>query len=142
LADAVWGFFYGGLINPNVMDRVGFHPTARSGRAWLPSYDIIISPLVNLIPREGAVAFGQLLRSTHDELTHVYGQLQARYFPYPVLAYDEEARAVPALCYLLPHVQAGQADADHVNNLLQPATALGFPEWYLEKIRSFLPPKG
>ena len=135
---SVWGFFYGGLINPNVMKRVGFHPTKQI-RAWLPGFDLRISPLVNLVESEGDIVFGLLLESTHDQLAHVYGQLQAKYLPYPVLAYDDERRAVPALCYIVPDMAPGQAAADHVMNLLNPAQALGFPAWYIEKIQSFLP---
>ena len=68
---SVWGFLYGGLINPNVMKRVGFHATKQI-RAWLHGFDLRISPLVNLVQSEGDIVFGLLLEATHDQLAHVY----------------------------------------------------------------------
>jgi len=56
-----------------------------------------------------------------------------------VQAVDPQQRQVPALCYLAPDMAPGPATAEHVQNLLEPAEALGFPAWYLARIRSFLP---
>lgn len=136
--ERVWGFYYGGLINPKVMQQLGMAPAAQDV-AMLPGYELQISPLMNLVRDDRQTAYGLLLSLTHDEIDHVYGQLKARYYPYPVLARDREGRERPALCYLLPTLAPGQADAHYVNNLLEPAIALGFPDWYLDRIRSFLP---
>ena len=134
----VWGFFYGGLINPVVMARVGMAPS-RQEVATLPGYELTIAPLVNLVPRADAFAHGLLLELTHGEIDHVYGQLKARYLPFPVLAHRSDGLAQPALCYVVPDMSIAEAERDHVLNLLEPAATLGFPEWYLERIRSFLP---
>lgn len=138
MTSSVLGFFYGGLINPDVMKRVGWTP--RPGEvATLPGYELRISPWVNLVPNPLETAYGMLLQSTHDELAHVYGQLKATYLPFPVAAHDADGRVRPALCYIVPDMAPGQADADHVLALLQPAEQLGFPGPYLDRIRSFLP---
>lgn len=137
----VWGFFYGGLINPEVMARVGFAPR-RQALATLPGYELRIAPLVNLIANPLETAYGLLLESTHDELARVYGQLKATYLPYPVVTHDTEGHMRAALCYIVPDMAAGQAEPEHVLTLLRPAERLGFPECYLERIRSFLPPAG
>jgi hypothetical protein len=134
----VWGFFYGGLINPVLMERLGMQPR-RKEIALLPGYDLEISPLMNLVVEPRATAYGLLMELSHDELASAYGKLKAVYYPQPVLAYDLEGRARPALCYLLPDQEPGPAEADYVTNLLEPAKANGFPDWYLDKIRSFLP---
>jgi hypothetical protein len=136
--ELVWGFFYGGLINPEVMQRVGMAPK-RQEVATLAGYDIRIEPWVNLVPSTDDVAYGLLMQLTHRELAQAYGQLKVAYYPFPVVARDLEGRFVAALCYLSPGMDAGQAERAHVENLLKPATALGFPEWYLAKIRQFLP---
>lgn len=136
--ERVWGFFYGGLINPQVMERVGMAPE-RQEVALLPGYELQISPLFNLVPNERQVAYGLLLYVTHREIEHVYGQLKAKYLPYPVLAQDLDDRTRPAICYIVPSMEPGQAEADYVNSLLKPAEALGFPDWYLALIRSYLP---
>ncbi len=134
----VWGFFYGGLINPDVMVHMGMKPQ-RQAVATLPGYDLEIRPLMNLLIDPCATAYGLLLELTHGELTEAYGKLKAVYYPQPVIAYDLEGRARPALCYLLPPQVAAPAETEYVNNLLEPAEALGFPSWYIDKIRSFLP---
>jgi hypothetical protein len=45
----------------------------------------------------------------------------------------------PALCYIVPDMLPGQADVEHVEALATAAESLGFPRWYLARIRSFLP---
>ena len=139
MTSSVLGFFYGGLINPEVMARVGWKPRRREV-ASLPGYELRIAPLVNLVPNPLETAYGLLLESTHEELALVYGQLKATYLPFPVAAHDAEGRVRPALCYIVPDMAPGQAEADHVLALLRPAEQIGFPDHYLEKIRSFLPP--
>ena len=140
MASSVLGFFYGGLINPDVMARVGWTPR-RGEVASLPGYELRIAPLVNLVPNPFETAYGLLLESTHEDLDRVYGQLKATYLPFPVAAHDAEGRVRPAICYIVPDMAPGQAEADHVLALLQPAEQLGFPKHYLEKILSFLPPE-
>ena len=138
MSGPVLGFFYGGLINPEVMARVGWTP--RVGEvAALPGYELRIAPWVNLVPNPVETAYGLLLESTHDELAHVYAQLKATYLPFPVAAQDTKGHVRPALCYIVPDMPPGQAEADHVLALLGPAEQLGFPEHYLERIKSFLP---
>ncbi len=136
--DLVWGFFYGGLINPEVMQRVGMSPQ-RQELATLSGYELQIAPWVNLVPNPRSVSYGLLMLVSHRELSHVYGQLKAAYFPFPVLAQDQKGRLRTALCYLSPNMQPAQAEASHVENLLRPAESLGFPEWYIDRIRGYLP---
>jgi hypothetical protein len=141
MPDTVWGFFYGGLISPDVMRRVGFTPR-RQKPARLTGFDLRISPLVNLVDSPGDTVFGLLLETTHAELAHVYGQLQATYLPQPVVVDDLEGGRVPALCYIVPDMAPGQAEASHILPLLSAAESHGFPDWYLAKIRSYLPAEG
>lgn len=138
---SVWGFFYGGLINPDVMARVGLKPK-RQIVATLEGFALNIAPLVNLVPKSGETVYGLLLEVSHAELQHVYTQLKAVYLPYPVLAHDADNVYRPALCYIVPDMDKGQAEEAHILSLLEPAETLGFPQWYLSKIRSFLPYSG
>jgi len=138
MASSVLGFFYGGLINPEVMARVGWTPRHRE-IASLPGYELRISPWVNLVPNPFETAYGLLLETSHEDLARVYSQLKATYLPYPVAAHDAEGRVRPALCYIVPDMAPGQAEADHVLALLKPAEQIGFPQHYLDRIRSFLP---
>ena len=138
MTSSVLGFFYGGLINPEVMARVGWTPR-RGEVATLPGYELQIAPWVNLVPNPLETAYGLLLESTHDELARVYDQLNAKYLPFPVGAQDAEGHIRPALCYIVPEMASGQAETDHVLALLRSAEQLGFPAHYLDRIRGFLP---
>lgn len=135
---SVWGFFYGGLINPEVMARLGMTPTGREV-ATLPGFELSIRPLVNVSPEPGSVVYGLLLQLTHAELQNVYAKLKATYHPRPVIAFTLDGQPRAALCYIVDDMPAGHAERDYVLDLLRPAEELGFPEWYLDKIRSFLP---
>lgn len=134
----VWGFFYGGLINPDVMARLGWQPRSRVP-AILPGYELRIAPLVNLVPNPSETAYGLLLETTHDDLARVYGQLKATYLPFPVAAHSAGDHVRPALCYMVPDMAPGPAAADHVLPLLTAAEQLGFPAAYIDRIKAFLP---
>lgn len=130
-------FFYGGLINPAVMERVGLVQ-----RKWqiasLPGYRIEIEPWVTLKPGPSSISFGIVMPATHAELDAVYSRLAVRYFPVPILV-SVERGFIPALTYLAGPMEKRIADVDHVMPLLKAATSLGFPQWYLEEISSYLP---
>ena len=135
---SVWVFFYGGLINPKVLDKVGMKPT-RQERATLSGFDIRIAPYVNLVRSPGHTVFGLLMEVTHAELQHTYNQLKAQYLPEAVIVSDTAGCLRPALCYIVPDMPPGQAEVDHVEALATAAESFGFPQWYVAKIRGFLP---
>jgi hypothetical protein len=135
---SVWVFFYGGLINPRILDKVGMKPT-RQEPATLSGFDIRISPYVTLVRSAGHIVFGLLMEVTHAELQHMYSQLKARYFPEALVVSDAAGCLRPALCYRVWDMPPGQAEVDHVEALATAAESCGFPQWYLAKIRSFLP---
>lgn len=138
MTSSVWVFFYGGLINPTMLDKVGMKPK-RQEPATLSGFDIRISPYVNLVRSAGHTVFGMLIKVTHGELEHTYSQLKARYLPEAVIVADSTDHLRPALCYIVPDMPPGQAAVDHVETLAAAAESLGFPGWYLSRIRSFLP---
>jgi cation transport regulator ChaC len=141
MKSSVWVFFYGGLINPRMLDKVGMKPT-RQEPATLAGFDIRISPYVNLVRSGGHTVFGLLMEVTHAELEHTYSQLKARYLPQAVIVSDSAGELRAALCYISPHMPPGQAEAEHVETLATAGESLGFPQWYLTRIRSFLPTAG
>lgn len=138
MSSSVWVFFYGGLINPKMLHKVGMKPT-RQEPATLSGFDIRISPYVNLVRSAGHTVFGMLMEVSHGELERTYSQLKAKYLPEAVIVSDSTGRLHPALCYIVADMPPGPAEADHVEMLATAAGSLGFPDWYLAKIRSFLP---
>lgn len=131
-------FFYGGLINAAMQERAGVRPE-RQVQAALCGYDITIRPYVNLHRSVGDQVFGVVMWLTHAELDILYGQLKVRYRPAAVVVESVEGSLIPALCYFADEMADGPADEQHVRMLLEPAQQLGFPDWYLRRIRSFLP---
>lgn len=138
---SVWVFFYGGLINPRILDKVGMKPK-RQEAATLSGFDIRISPYVNLVRSPGHTAFGLLMEVDRAELEHTYSQLKTKYLPEAVIVSDSAGHLRPALCYIVPDMPPGPAEVDHVEALATAGENLGFPQWYLAKIRSFLPTGG
>lgn len=137
-AGSVWVFLYGGLMNPEVMARVGLRPD-RQALAELEGYQVRISPLVNLVPERHSTVYGLLAEVGHEALASAYGRLAARYHPVPVLARQSDGSLRPALCFVVPEMPEGPAEAAHVRPLLESARAFGFPDWYLSRIASFMP---
>lgn len=130
-------FFYGGLMNPAVMTRLGMEPSPRA-RAVLPGYRIRIAPWVTLDPDPLASAFGVLMEIPHAALDSIYRRLAVDYHPYPVIVHAEPG-PVAALTYLAGPMQSDTATQDHVAPLLESALELEFPDWYVAEIRAFLP---
>lgn len=138
MSSKVWVFFYGGLINPAMRSKVGLQPT-REEPAMLAGFDLRIAPYVNLVPEAGQTVFGLLMEVTHAQLQQTYSQLRAPYLPQAVTALDAEGRLRPALCYIVAEMPSGQAEAEHVEVLAMAAEQFAFPDWYIAKIRRFLP---
>jgi hypothetical protein len=131
-------FFYGGLINPALLDRLGI-PRRERTPAMLPGYELVIRPWVNLEPVDLGVAYGVVMDMSGEELDRIYSQLAIRYAPAPVVVVHGR-RVAAATCYFAAESMVrAQAEEGHVRVLLEAAEALGLPEWYLGRIRSFLP---
>ena len=143
MAKRVRVFFYGSYINLDVLREVDLVPQEVCVARVL-GLALTIAPRANLRPEPGAVAWGILCTATHAELArlydeHAHGRLGERYWPEAVLAEDEEARLHPALTYLSHDMVARPAEAAYVERIAVPAEALGFPEAYVDHIRSHRP---
>ena len=137
MTDPVRVFFYGGLINPEVMTRVGL-PQREQIVAAVPGFQIRIEPWVTLQPCPLSTCYGVVMPVSHQELEAVYAKLAVPYFPYPVIAQTADT-AIAALTYLAGPMERRVADEAHIAPLLSAAEGLNFPGWYLNEIRSFLP---
>lgn len=131
-------FFYGGLINPLMLQSLGV-PDRLRDPATLSGFNISISPWVNIEPDESGQVFGVVMEMTQQELDDIYQKLRIRYSPISVTVNQAGADRV-VTCYVAGEDLApGQADEAHVRMLLEAAEHCRFPEWYLERIRSYLP---
>ncbi|HJS59465.1 MAG TPA: gamma-glutamylcyclotransferase family protein [Vicinamibacteria bacterium] len=135
-------FFYGSYMNPSVLREVDLAPEAFEV-ARLDGYDIRVAPRANLVPSSERCVYGVLAEATHAELnrlyTHAKDVLGETYVPHPVLVQTKEGAWVPALCYIAPAMVDRAPDPAYVDRILQPARALGFPEWYIRRLESERP---
>jgi hypothetical protein len=138
----VWAFFYGSYMNFDVLREVDIVP-ARWEVATVSGFDIVIRPRANLVASDQHRAYGILATATHSELARLYAHakdvLGESYLPQAVLAETLDGKLRPALCYISPAMEPRPAAADYVERIVKPATALGFPAWYLQRLQSFLP---
>lgn len=137
-----WTFFYGSYMNFDVLQEVEFIPTEWEA-AKLHGFDIRIQPRANLIRSDPHCVYGIVAAATHHELSRLYAHAQnvlgEIYLPEAVLVETLDGKWRPALCYLCPKMAARPAANDYVDRIVQPARALGFPEWYLARLESFRP---
>lgn len=131
-------FFYGGLINPKMLERLGVASREQTP-ATLPHHALTISPWVNVEPAEQGEVFGVVMDMTDKELASIYGQLKVAYHPETVEVRFDNGRTAQVACYVAAPMTPAQADEGHVRMLLEAAEARAFPAWYLDRIRSYLP---
>jgi hypothetical protein len=135
----VWAFFYGSFMNSQVMATANLiDPQIEI--ASLPGFDIEISPHANLVRRAGQMAYGLLVSITHAQLDSLYASQSAgeTYLPEAVLAIDAGGRFRPATCYIVTNMKPGVPEKSYLEKITAPAIAHGFPDWYVNRLRSFV----
>jgi hypothetical protein len=140
--EAVWTFFYGTFMHPEVLAEHGVM-VSDVEPAKLNGFDISIRPRVNLLRADERCVYGALAPVTHDDLTRLYMHLQKVFgltsFPRAVLAETMDGRHRPALCYFAQDMKDGPPAPEYVAQLAQCVRRLGLPEWYARRIESFRP---
>ncbi len=109
--------------------------------AKLNGYDIRIGPRANLVPSEQHCVYGIIATATHEELARLYAHakdvLGEIYLPEAVLVETLDDKWLPALCYICHDMKPRPAANDYVDRIVKPARELGFPEWYIARLKSF-----
>ena len=136
-------FFYGSYMNLDVLEEVDLFPKEIQV-ARLMGFDIRIEPLANLIPAvDDSVCYGILTSATHFELERLYAHarevLGGAYLPEPVMVGVSDGALVPTLCYIATEMQPRPATNEYIDRIVAPASAHGFPPWYIAKLESFRP---
>jgi len=133
-------FFYGSYINRAVLREVDMTPSIWEP-AHLAGFDIAIAPRANLVPSDQYRVYGVLTQATHSELHRLYAHaehvLGEVYLPEAVLVERLVGGFVPALCYRAHTMVPRPADAAYVARIVEPARALDFPAWYVERLQAF-----
>jgi hypothetical protein len=137
----VWVFFYGSYMNLEILREVELVPKRwEVGR--LSGFDIRIQPRANLVRSDRDCVYGVAATATDAELARLYAHardvLGAVYLPEAVLIELPGDVWRPCLCYICPDMATRPADAAYLERIVRPARELGFPEWYVNRLESFL----
>lgn len=121
----------------DVLGRAGVVP-ARSRSVRLLGWALRIDETATLVPEDRAACFGIVADCTHEDLDRLYSQdWVASYVVEPVLV-DTDGAFTPALTYIRWEDADGHPSSEYIENIAGPAASLGFPDWYVEHIRSFI----
>lgn len=136
-----YAFFYGGYMNPAVLEAAGTSPE-KGEAGFVDGFELTIGPLANLAEKAGARAYGLLARLSHGDLDTLYAGDPAHlkgaaYLPEAVLVHTDDGRAVPAMTYICPALSGESPDSTYVATLVAAAEQLNLPEDYIEKISAF-----
>jgi hypothetical protein len=135
-------FFYGSYINRKVLREAALAPEDWQV-ARLSGFDVRIAPRANLVRSAQDSVYGVLATATHRELERLYAHardvLGEIYLPEAVLVEPLEGESTPALCYISPAMVPAPAELAYVDRIVGPAEELGFPGWYLDRLRSYRP---
>jgi len=135
----VWTFFYGSFMNPEVLAKADVRPTeAQMGR--LDGWDIKIAPRATLVPAGAKSVFGILAKLTHTDLEKLYIKDWfgfGIYLPEAVLVADAAERPVPALSYIAWEMEGGSPSPEYIQKVVTVAQHFKFPDWYIDRVKSF-----
>jgi hypothetical protein len=129
-------YFYGSFINRAVLAKAGYRP-----RQWevarLDRHNIVLNPLATLVRSDEHAVYGVLASATHGELARLYGQDWVReYLPEAVVVSTSDSRLCAALCYIARGRTAPAPFENYLEKILEPARALGFPQWYIRRLEA------
>ena len=143
-----WFFGYGTEVNPAVAQSMGLE-IHQAMRATLRDHELVFSKpspmrpgegLVDLLYTPNAVVEGMLYEVADDGLSvldrhFMVGRMEYRRKAMAILA--EDGDMVSAAIYVGTRTQSGlRPSGAYMSDLIAGAEAQGFPEWYVEKLKS------
>jgi hypothetical protein len=130
-------FFYGSFMRPDVLANSDVHP-ASFDIARLSGYDIALDPHANLYPHPFECVYGILIRASHAQLDRLYGTNGVGAFlPEAVLVTVNDARWLPALCFIPPSRNKQGPDPAYLERLIEAAHIRGLPPDYIARLEKF-----
>jgi Gamma-glutamyl cyclotransferase, AIG2-like len=132
-------FFYGTIMNPDVMKDFGVIPPEVLP-AKVYGFDITVRPRPTLVRSDRSSVFGSISSVTHEDLDTIYSGLKTSvgvvYRPEAVLAVTLDGAMRATLCYLADKMTAAAPDPKFLHQLAQCARTMGHPEWYAMHIEA------
>jgi len=134
--DNIAVFFYGLFMDESLLASKGVRPS-HSARAYLEGYRLRIGKRATLVPERGGKAHGVLMTIGRDDAAALYSeQSVSDYVAEAVTVMLPDGSIKQATCYNLPADRLEGTNPAYAESLLRLATSLGFPEEYLDTIRT------
>ena len=130
-------FFYGLFMDRDMLSKNGVE-ASNPRKACLQNYTLKIGNRASLLPCKGETAHGLVMTVKEETVHRLYSEPSvADYVPEEVPAVIANNEVIRATCYNLPEELLAGANPSYAQSLYQLAKKQGFPEDYLEKIRTY-----
>ena len=128
-------FFYGLFMDKRVLEGQGLTPS-KLRKARLRDYRIAIGQRSSPVEDAGSVVYGVLADLPPDQVLTLYSDPSVSdYQPESVALELTSGEELIAICYILPEDKLTPGvDTDYAQKLHKLASALNFPQDYLEEI--------
>jgi hypothetical protein len=123
-------------MDQELLATKGIEPSAAS-TGFVDGYGLRIGERATLAGCPGSRAFGVMMDIAPEEAAALYAEESvADYLPETIVVELMDGTQVEATCYNLPDDMVAGTNAEYAQALLDLATRLGFPDSYLDQIRS------
>ena len=131
-------FFYGLFMDSSLLKSQGILVRA-AHLAALPNYELQIGERATLVPKEGAQSYGLVMTISQNDLAQLYSESSVSdYQAFALEVQDLGGDLMPVYGYLLPPGKLKGSNPVYAERLHQLCDQLGFPQHYLNHIKSFI----
>jgi hypothetical protein len=103
---------------------------------FVDGYGLRIGERATLVRCPDSRAYGAMMDITPSDATELYSEESVSgYEPEPVIVELMDGKQVEATCYNLPSDKVTGTNKRYADSLLEVATRLDFPDFYLDQIR-------
>jgi len=128
-------FFYGLFMDESLLAKKGIKPSEIK-LGFVDGYGLRIGERATLVRCPDSRAYGAMMDITPSDATELYSEESVSgYEPEPVIVELMDGKQVEATCYNLPSDKVTGTNQRYADSLLEVATRLDFPDFYLDQIR-------
>ena len=128
-------FFYGLFMDESLLAKKGIKPS-EINLGFVDGYGLRIGERATLVRCPDSRAYGAMMDIAPSDATELYSEESVSgYVPEPVIVELMDGKQVEATCYNLPSDKVTGTNKRYADSLLEVATRLDFPDFYLDQIR-------
>jgi hypothetical protein len=122
-------------MDESLLAKKGIKPS-EINLGFVDGYGLRIGERATLVRRPESRAYGAMMDIAPSDATELYSEESvADYVPEPVIVELMDGKQVAATCYTLPADKVTGTNKKYADSLLEVATRLDFPDFYLDQIR-------